>query len=115
MSAGSAAAQVRTNTPKPGTKDFERRHLLRLRALYGIAIAFLVALSVYGLNYYRLGVEARPFSEKHHLLRPSGPIGLYAPERILAEFVCLVGKDFHLDASSIYLHVFANSMDQCFN
>ena len=77
MSAGSAVAQVRTITPKPGSKDFERGHRFRLKALYATAITFLVALSVYGFNYYRLGVEDRPFSEKHHLLRPSGPIGLY--------------------------------------
>ena len=77
MSAGSATVQARTIAPKPGTKDFERGHRFRLRALYGLAIAFLIALSAYGFNYYRLGAEDRPFSEKHHLLRPSGPIGLY--------------------------------------
>src|ERR1700687_4796586 len=44
-----------------------------------------------------------------------GPIGLYAPKRILAAFVCLVGKDFQLDPSLIYLHVFADSMDQRFH
>jgi hypothetical protein len=77
MSAGSAAVPTRTVAPQPGSKDFERGHLFRLRAMYGVAIAFLIALSVYGFNYYRLGAEDRPFSEKHHLLRPSGPVGLY--------------------------------------
>ncbi len=77
MSAGSATVQARTIAPKPGTQDFERGHIFRLRAMYVLATGFLIALSVYGFNYYKLGAEDRPFSEKHHLLRPSGPIGLY--------------------------------------
>ena len=73
MSASSAAVQTRTATPG----NFERWHTLRLRAAYVVTIAFLLALTVYGFNYYRLSAEDRPFSDKHHLLRPSGPVGLY--------------------------------------
>ena len=73
MSASSAVVQTRTATPG----NFERWHTLRLRAAYVVTIAFLLALTVYGFNYYRLSAEDRPFSDKHHLLRPSGPVGLY--------------------------------------
>ena len=33
--------------------------------------------SIYGFDYYKLSAIDRPFSPKHHMLRPSGPIGLY--------------------------------------
>ena len=35
------------------------------------------ASSFYGFDYYKLSAIDRPFSPKHHMLRPSGPIGLY--------------------------------------
>ena len=73
MSASSAVVQTRTAT----SGNFERWHTLRLRAAYAGTITFLLFLTVYGFNYYRLSAEDRPFSDKHHLLRPSGPVGLY--------------------------------------
>ena len=36
-----------------------------------------LAIFIYGFDYYKLSAIDRPFSPKHHLLRPSGPIGLY--------------------------------------
>jgi len=57
--------------------DTERGHRLRLRALYVLAFATNLAIFVYGFDYYKLGAVDRPFSPKHHMLRPSGPIGLY--------------------------------------
>jgi hypothetical protein len=57
--------------------DAERSHRLRLRALYVLAFATNLAIFVYGFDYYKLSAIDRPFSPKHHLLRPSGPIGLY--------------------------------------
>jgi len=33
-------------------------------------------ISIYGFDYYRLSSVERPFSPKHSLLRPSGPIGV---------------------------------------
>jgi hypothetical protein len=36
-----------------------------------------LAIFIYGFDYYKLSVVDRPFSPKHHMLRPSGPIGLY--------------------------------------
>ncbi|MGA7592009.1 MAG: hypothetical protein WBW02_15960, partial [Candidatus Sulfotelmatobacter sp.] len=41
-----------------------------------IAIAAMVALLVYGGDYYRLGQADRAFSPKHHLLQPSGIVGI---------------------------------------
>jgi hypothetical protein len=41
-----------------------------------LAVALIVGLAVYGFDYYTLGSADRPFSPKHHVLRPSGPIGI---------------------------------------
>ncbi|PYT22692.1 MAG: hypothetical protein DMG57_34470 [Acidobacteria bacterium] len=59
------------------TADNERRHRVRLYALYIIAIAINLAIFIYGFDYYTLATTLRPFSPKHHVLRPSGPLGLY--------------------------------------
>jgi hypothetical protein len=57
--------------------DAERGHRVRLCGLYFLAIATNLAIFIYGFDYYKLSSIDRPFSPKHHLLRPSGPIGLY--------------------------------------
>src|SRR5271166_4484789 len=57
--------------------DMERGHRLRVKALYGLAIVSNLAIFFYGFDYYKLSAVDRPFSPKHHMLRPSGPIGLY--------------------------------------
>jgi len=62
------------NTP---SVDTERGHRLRMRALYMVAIVSNLAIFFYGFDYYKLSAIDRPFSPKHHMLRPSGPIGLY--------------------------------------
>jgi hypothetical protein len=54
----------------------ERAHRIRLVCGYVLAIAVIVGLAVYGFDYYTLGSADRPFSPKHHLLRPSGAIGI---------------------------------------
>jgi hypothetical protein len=41
-----------------------------------MAIAFLLAVGVYGFDYYTLSAVDRPHSPKHALLRPSGAIGI---------------------------------------
>jgi hypothetical protein len=51
-------------------------HRLRLTIGYVIAITALLALTIYGWDYYTLSAADRPFSPKHALLRPSGTIGL---------------------------------------
>ena len=57
--------------------DTERGHRLRLRMLYILAFATNLAIFIYGFDYYKLSSIERPFSPKHHMLRPSGPVGLY--------------------------------------
>src|SRR5579864_1212102 len=54
----------------------DRGHHVRLSFGYGVAIALILGLGIYGFNYYTLGSAARPFTPKHALLRPSGIIGL---------------------------------------
>jgi len=54
----------------------DRGHRLRLWSGYALALALIVALTVYGASYYALSSAERPFSPKHALLRPSGLIGL---------------------------------------
>ena len=71
MSANAAAAPAVISVQKT-----DRAHHFRLVVAYVIAIALLVALAVYGFNYYTLGSSVRPFSPKHALLKPSGAIGL---------------------------------------
>lgn len=56
--------------------DRERPHRWRLYAGYLLAIALVVALAAYGLDYYTLGAAHRPLSPKHAALKPSGAIGL---------------------------------------
>jgi hypothetical protein len=67
--------------------DAERGHRLRLYALYLLAIATNLAIFFYGFDYYKLSSIDRPFSPKHHLLRPSGPVGLYLGFAGVALFV----------------------------
>lgn len=56
--------------------DPEASHRHRLIAAWATALAFLCAVSAYGFSYYTLSSEQRPYSPKHALLRPSGPIGI---------------------------------------
>ena len=76
MSANATATARMVDTAKTAP-DTERGHKLRLRALYVLAFATNLAIFVYGFDYYKLSAIDRPFSPKHHMLRPSGPIGLY--------------------------------------
>jgi hypothetical protein len=70
----SANASVATAvTP---VRDSERGHRSRVAAGYFLFATLIVALAVYGFNYYTLGAADRPFSPKHAALRPSGIIGI---------------------------------------
>lgn len=73
----SATATARIADSVKPVSDAERGHRLRLYALYALAITTNLAIFFYGFDYYKLSSIDRPFSPKHHLLRPSGPIGLY--------------------------------------
>ena len=72
-----ATATARIATGAKPVSDTERGHRTRLYALYVLAIATNLAIFIYGFGYYKLASVDRPFSPKHHMLRPSGPIGLY--------------------------------------
>jgi hypothetical protein len=72
-----ATVTARIATGAKTVPDTERGHRVRLYSLYVFAIATNLAIFIYGFDYYKLASVDRPFSPKHHVLRPSGPIGLY--------------------------------------
>lgn len=57
-------------------EDAERGHRTRLLLAWLTALAVVIVIAGYGFNYYTLSMAQRPFSPKHELLRPSGPIGI---------------------------------------
>ena len=76
MSANATAAARIADRAKT-LPDADRGHRIRLYSLYVLAFASNLAIFIYGFDYYKLSAIDRPFSPKHHMLRPSGPIGLY--------------------------------------
>ena len=56
------------------TAGKKHQRLVTLMSL--IAIGAMVILMFYGGDYYRLSQAERAFSPKHHLLRPSGIVGI---------------------------------------
>jgi hypothetical protein len=54
----------------------EKRHRQRLMAGWIAATIFVGGFAIYGFSYYILSSNERPFSPKHAMLRPSGPIGV---------------------------------------
>jgi hypothetical protein len=54
----------------------EKKHRRRLLAGWIASAVIIGAFAIYGFDYYTLGSNDRPFSPKHALLRPSGPIGV---------------------------------------
>jgi hypothetical protein len=54
----------------------ENKHRQMVMLILVIAMGALVALAIYGEGYYRLSQADRPFSPKHHLLKPSGVVGI---------------------------------------
>lgn len=65
----SFASQITLSTPV----NKHRRSLLIASLLCVAPVLFLV---LYGANYYGLSQTDRPFSPKHHLLKPGGMIGI---------------------------------------
>jgi hypothetical protein len=70
----SAGASVRTTVLV--REDAERGHKIRLMLAWLLALALVLVVAGYGLDYYTLSAANRPFSPKHELLRPSGPVGI---------------------------------------
>ncbi len=60
----------------PARSDGEFPHRFRLSVAILAAASLIVALSIWGFDYYRLDLAGRAESELHPLLRPSGSIGL---------------------------------------
>ncbi len=56
--------------------DKERGHRKRVWIAAAASIFSVAALAIYGADYYLLSAAERPFSPKHHLLKPSGAIGI---------------------------------------
>jgi hypothetical protein len=56
--------------------DAEKQHRRLVMMISSVAIGVMVALTLYGADYYRLSQADRPFSPKHHLLKPSGTVGI---------------------------------------
>lgn len=82
-----ATATARITDRAQSVSDSDRGHRIRLYSLYVLAIATNLAIFIYGFDYYKLSSIDRPFSPKHHMLRPSGPIGLYLGFMGVALFV----------------------------
>lgn len=57
-------------------EDAERGHRLRVLLAWLVSLALVLVIAGYGLNYYTLSAQDRPFSPKHDQLKPSGTIGM---------------------------------------
>ena len=57
-------------------EDAERGHRTRVLLSWLLALAIVLVIAGYGLDYYALSATDRPLSPKHDALRPSGPIGI---------------------------------------
>jgi len=57
-------------------EDAERGHKFRVFLAWMTALAIVLVIAGYGLNYYTLSAQNRPFSPKHDILKPSGTIGI---------------------------------------
>ena len=68
--------QATASTAIAVREDPERGHRIRLLLAWLAALAVVLVIAGYGFNYYSLSMAQRPFSPKHELLRPSGPIGV---------------------------------------
>lgn len=89
MSTTTATAPARIPAIAVGVKNAEAGHKLRLLIGYVIATALIVGILAYGFDYYTAGANDRPFMAKHHLLRPSGRIGVNLGILGLSQFVII--------------------------
>jgi hypothetical protein len=71
----STQAQL-TLRPVVVTREAETGHKIRLLLAWLLALAVVLVIAGYGLDYYTLSATQRPFSPKHELLKPSGSIGI---------------------------------------
>jgi hypothetical protein len=70
------SANASVATAVAPVRDRERGHRSRVAAGYILFATLILALTVYGFDYYMLGSDDRPFSPKFASLKPSGIIGI---------------------------------------
>jgi hypothetical protein len=70
------SANASVATAVAPVQNRERGHRSRVTAGYFLFATLILALTVYGFDYYTLGSADRPFSPKYAALRPSGTVGL---------------------------------------
>lgn len=70
------SANASVATAVAPAQDRERGHRSRVAAGYLLFATLILALTVYGFDYYTLGSVDRPFSPKYMALKPSGTIGI---------------------------------------
>ncbi|HZE27841.1 MAG TPA: hypothetical protein VE083_10660 [Terriglobales bacterium] len=70
------SANASVATAVAPAQDRERGHRSRVAAGYFLFATLILALTVYGFDYYTLGAGDRPSSPKYLALKPSGTIGL---------------------------------------
>jgi len=70
------SANASVATAVAPVQNRERGHRSRVAAGYFLFATLILALTVYGFDYYALGSADRPFSPKYAALRPSGTVGL---------------------------------------
>ena len=70
------SANASVATAVAPVQNRERGHRSRVAAGYFLFATLILALTVYGFDYYSLGSADRPFSPKYAALRPSGTVGL---------------------------------------
>jgi len=68
--------------------DPERGHRIRLKIGYWAAALSMLAVFIYGFDYYFSSAEQRALSPKHALLKPSGTVGLQ--QRMFGFFLFLI-------------------------
>jgi hypothetical protein len=62
--------------PSAAIRSAEQIHRRLVELILVIWTTAFLALTLFGMSYYRLNKTDRAFSPKHHLLRPSGIIGI---------------------------------------
>src|ERR1700674_217529 len=70
------SASATVSTAVLTREDPEKGHRTRVFLAWMLALAFVLVIAGYGMNYYTLSASERPFSPKHQILRPSGTIGV---------------------------------------
>ncbi len=70
------SANASVATAVAPVRDRERGHRSRVAAGYILFATLILALTVYGFDFYTLGADERPFSPKFASLKPSGIIGI---------------------------------------